>query len=101
VSPIVLAAATSLPTGSGEAGDIFEDVGPFFPAAWRSQPWRFAIAFAAAAGVAVALVGVAASDPYDGILRGIAETTACLAGFAILGPYLGLWAPRAGGAATA
>jgi hypothetical protein len=32
------------------------------------------------------------ADPYDGILRGLADAIACLAGFAVLGRYLGLQA---------
>ena len=39
----------------------------------------------------VMLAGIAASDPYDGILRGIVEACACLTGFAALGPFIGLW----------
>jgi hypothetical protein len=100
-SPLVLSAATLLPGGAGEAGDIFEDVGPLIPAGWRTRPWRFALVFAAAIGIAVALAGVVASDPYDGILRGIAEAVACLVGFAALGPYLGLWSRKSGAAAGA
>ena len=29
-------------------------------------------------------------DPYDGVARGIADAAACMAGFIVLGRYLGL-----------
>jgi hypothetical protein len=38
----------------------------------------------------VALAGIVQSDPYDGLLRGLLDAAACLAGFGVLGRYLGL-----------
>lgn len=43
----------------------------------------------------VALAGIMRSDPYDGALRGRADGFVCLAGFAVLGRYLGLRPARA------
>jgi hypothetical protein len=90
VAPTVLSAARLLPTATGDAGDIFDDLGPFVPTRLRGRPWLLALTVAIALGVGVALVGVIASDPYDGILRGIAEALACFAGFTVLGSYIGL-----------
>jgi hypothetical protein len=90
VAPIVLSSARLLPTAPGAPGDIFDDLGLFAPRQLRGRPWRLAFTVAVAVGVAVALAGIAQSDPYDGILRGVAEALACLAGFATLGRYIGL-----------
>jgi hypothetical protein len=38
----------------------------------------------------IGLAGVVQSDPFDGLARGLADGAACLAGFAVLGRYLGL-----------
>jgi hypothetical protein len=50
----------------------------------------FARTAAFQAFVALALAGVAADDPYDGILRGLLEGGAFLGGYSVLGRYLGL-----------
>ncbi|HUE28065.1 MAG TPA: hypothetical protein VMP89_14915, partial [Solirubrobacteraceae bacterium] len=78
------------PTAPGVAGDVFEDVGPLVPRTLRGRPWAFALTVAAGVAVALTVVGVAQSDPFDGALRGIVDALACLAGFAALGRYLGL-----------
>lgn len=75
---------------AGPAGDVFDDLGPVVPARLRGRPWTFAAAVAAGVGLLVWLAGVAASDPYDGALRGLTEAGACLLGFALLGRYLSL-----------
>jgi hypothetical protein len=93
--PYVISAARLLPSKPGDAGDIFEDIGRFTPTTLRGRPWLVALLVAAGLGLVTAAAGVIQSDPYDGILRGFAEATACLAGFALLGPFLGLWTPRA------
>ena len=56
----------------------------------------FALTVAAALAVIVTVAGVLQSDPYDGAVRGILEGVACLTGFAVLGPYLGLRTTTAG-----
>jgi hypothetical protein len=96
-SPYVIRAARLLPTRTGYAGDIFDDIGHVTPAALRGRPWLFALLVAGGLALVIAAAGAIRSDPYDGLLRGLAEATACLAGFALLGPFLGLWAPRRGG----
>jgi hypothetical protein len=79
-----------LPLARGSAGDVFEDLGWAVPPPLRGHPWRLALTFAAGIAVLVAVAGIIQSDPYDGALRGIADGLACLAGFAVLGRYLGL-----------
>jgi len=76
--------------GRRRGGDIFDDLGPVVPAALRGHPWTFAATVACGAGLLVWFAGIAASDPYDGALRGIAEAVACFIGFAILGRFLAL-----------
>ena len=75
---------------AGPAGDVFEDLGPAVPARLRGHPWAFAAAVACGVALVVWRAGVAASDPYDGALRGLAEGAACIAGFAVLGRFLAL-----------
>lgn len=92
--PALVAAMRLRPSGAGDAGDFVDDLGPFALAGWRGRPWRPAVLVAAGVGVAVALAGVVASDPYDGILRGILDAAACLTGFGVLGRFLGLLPAR-------
>ena len=84
-------AATRLrPSSPGTAGDLLSDLGRFAPRRLTCDPWRLALLVAVALAATVALAGIVASDPYDGIIRGVLEAVACLAGFALLGRYLGL-----------
>jgi hypothetical protein len=94
-SPAAFAAARLRPTTSGQAGDLFDDLGPLAPPVLRGRPWRFALVVAAALFALVTLQGVVVSDPFDGLARGVVEACACLLGFAALGPYVGLWSLRA------
>jgi hypothetical protein len=89
-SPSVLAATRVRPAAPGGAGDLFSDLGPLVPEPLRVAPWRFALVVAFGLGAVIAVVGVGADDPYDGVLRGLMEAAAVLAGFGLLGPYLGL-----------
>jgi hypothetical protein len=89
-APAVLAAGRLRPVASGCAGDMYEDLGPLVPPPLRGRPWRFAMAVAIAVAALIAVAGVVQSDPFDGILRGLADGVACLAGFALLGRYLRL-----------
>ena len=91
--PALRAAARLRPAASGPAGDIFDDVGPWVPAALEGHPWRLAVTVASVVALTVALAGAAASDGYDGIARGLADGSVSLLGFATLGRYLGLWVP--------
>lgn len=88
--PAAVAATRVRPVAAGAGGDLFEDLGAFVPRQLRGRPWRFALAIATAVAIAIALAGLMASDPFDGIFRGLADAAACLAGFAVLGRYLGL-----------
>jgi uncharacterized membrane protein YbhN (UPF0104 family) len=92
---VIVAAALRLrPVAPGEAGDLFVDLGPLAPPVLRARPWRLALAVAAALAVIITVGGALQSDGYDGAVRGVADGLACLAGFALLGPYLGLRAAR-------
>jgi hypothetical protein len=90
-APAVVATIRVRPLQSGRAGDLFDDLGPFVPSPLRGRPWLFALLFAAALGGVLAAVGISQNDPFDGLARGALDALACLAGFAVLGPYLGIW----------
>jgi hypothetical protein len=81
------AAARLHPDVGGAAGDVFDDLGL---ARYRTDPWRFARRVALLVGFGVWVAGIAGSDPFDGLVRGVVEGGACLTGFALLGGYLGL-----------
>ena len=51
---------------------------------------RLAFMIAGALVIVMALAGVAANDPYDGLLRGVLEAGAFLGGYAVLGRYLAI-----------
>jgi hypothetical protein len=79
------------PVAAGPAtGDLGSDLGPLVPAALRGNPWRLAVAIAAAVAFCIAVAGVVQSDPIDGLARAVTDGLACLAGFALLGRWLGL-----------
>jgi hypothetical protein len=84
-----------LPLAAGSRGDIFDDLGRLTPPPVRGRPWRLALVVAAAIAVVIAAAGVIQSDPFDGALRGLLDGLACMAGFGLLGPYLGLLPARA------
>jgi hypothetical protein len=83
----ILRAIRLRPDIPGPAGDVFDDIGF---ARFRAEPWGFALRVAAIVGLVVWIAGIAGSDPIDGLLRGVFEALACLAGFGLLGRYLGL-----------
>lgn len=92
-APAVVRAARLRPQASGQAGDLLADLGPLRPpAAWISggSVNRLALAFGAGLAIVVSLTGIAAGDPYDGILRGLLEGGAFLGAYAVLGRYLGI-----------
>jgi hypothetical protein len=79
------------PVEAGAAtGDLESDLGPLVPAALRGNPWRLAVAIAAAVAFCIAVAGVVQADPIDGLARALTDALACLAGFALLGRWLGL-----------
>lgn len=86
LAAVPAAAASRLrPRVAGEAGDVFDDLGFV-----RTEPWRFAVLVALAAGLAVWVSAAVQGDPFDGAINGTAEALACLAGFAAFSRYLGL-----------
>jgi hypothetical protein len=89
-TPALLAAARLRPLVEGSVGDLRQDFGSLLPPQMGRRPWMFALVVATAVAVAVAVAGVIQGDPFDGAARGLADGSACLAGFALLGRYLGL-----------
>jgi len=92
-APAVVRAARLRPQIAGAAGDVLADLGPLQPVATRltnGSVNRLAFAIGAVLAIVIALAGVAANDPYDGILRGLLEAGAFVAGYAVLGRYLGI-----------
>jgi hypothetical protein len=77
-------ASRLLPRGSGEVGDLSDDLGI------DVDPWRLAIAIGGAVALCIAVAGVIQGDPIDGLIRAVGDGFLCLAGFAILGRPLGL-----------
>jgi hypothetical protein len=92
VVPPLRAGLRLRPAVDGQAGDLISDLGPFAPRGLTSVrlAWLVALAIVVVLGVA----GVLTDDPYDGIARGLADATACMCGFAVLGRYLGLRTAR-------
>ncbi len=89
----VVRAARLRPQTAGLAGDVLADLGPLQPVAARianGSVNRLALMIGAGLAIVVALAGVAANDPYDGILRGLLEGGAFLGGYAVLGRYLAI-----------
>ena len=60
------------------------------PRTSRGSVTRLAFIIAAGIAILMALAGVAANDPYDGLLRGVLEAGAFLGGYAVLGRYLAI-----------
>jgi len=79
------------PIAPGPAtGDLVSDLGPLVPEPLRGGPWRLALAIAGLVALCIAVAGVAQADPFDGLARALLDGLACLAGFAVLGRWLGL-----------
>jgi hypothetical protein len=57
---------------------------------WAPAPRDTALILALVIAAALTVAGLLTDDPYDGALNGIGDTLACLAGYALLGRYLGL-----------
>lgn len=83
----VLTATRLRPSMPGETGDLLADIGIDDG---RLTPWGLAIALSAVIVIVLTFVGAAAGDPFDGLARGLLDAAACIAGFAVLGRYLGL-----------
>jgi hypothetical protein len=82
--------AARIRPAAAPAGDLFDDLGPLVPAVLRGRPWRFALVVTGLAAVAVGIAGASGGDPGEGVRNAVAESTACLGCFALLGRYLGL-----------
>jgi hypothetical protein len=92
-APAVVRAARLRPQTAGPAADLLADLGPLHPVGARiagDSVNRLAFFIAAGLAIVIALAGVAANDPYDGILRGLVESGAFFGGYAVLGRYLAI-----------
>jgi hypothetical protein len=79
------------PTAPGPgAGDLESDLGSLVPGRLRGNPWRLALAIAGIVALCITIAGIVQADPFDGLARALADALACLAGFALLGRWLGL-----------
>jgi MFS family permease len=93
VGAVTLAGAATLlvrahrlrPIAAGAAqGDLASDLG------MHDTPWRLALKIAVVVALCIAVAGLFQHDPFDGLARAVADGLACLAGFAVLGRWLGL-----------
>ena len=89
--PSLWAAIRVRPVALGPRGDLTDDLGPVLPVGLRGRPWQLAVMAASLLALLTTMVAVPAGDAFDGAVRGLAEATACLAAFATVGRYLGLW----------
>jgi hypothetical protein len=87
-APTVVDSFRLRPVRGGDAGDLRADLGAWLPHALT--PVRLALVLTAVIVVVMGLAGVITDDPYDGLARGVVDGAACLAGFVVLGRYLGL-----------
>ncbi len=85
--PSVFMASRLSPHREGPAGDLTVDLGT---QGLPVTPWHAAVVLSLGIVIALALLGAVNDDPYDGLARGLADGLACMAGFALLGGYLGL-----------
>jgi hypothetical protein len=92
--PALVAARRVSSQAAGDEGDLFDDIGAWMPHSLEGHPWRVALVLAGAIFVLLSATGWAASDGYDGMIRGFGDGLVCLLGFATLGRYLGLWHPQ-------
>jgi MFS family permease len=86
--PAVLGGLRTRPDIAGQPGDLIDDLGPLAPAGLTAT--RCALLLALTIVVVATVAGILTADPYDGALRGITDAIACMAGFIVLGRYLGL-----------
>jgi hypothetical protein len=80
----VARAARIRPAADGPRRDLSFDLGV------AVAPWRLAFLITGAVALCIAVDGVVASDPIDGLARAVLDGLLCLSGFAVLGGWLGL-----------
>lgn len=88
--PAVRAALRLRPSLDGRPGDLLDDLDAISPVRLPGSPWQLALLLSLGITVVLTVAGVIQSDPFDGAARGLLDGLACLAGFALLGRYLGL-----------
>jgi hypothetical protein len=88
--PSVLAATRLRPSRTGAAGDLTADIGPLISERFAATPERIAVALGATIVLVMLAVGARSDDALDGLVRGVLDAGVCMAGFVLLGSYLGL-----------
>ncbi len=88
--PAVLIARSLQPGLEGGAGDLTDDLHGFLPFRLDAGGPGFAVAVVVLVALVISLAGVVQDDPFDGLLRGLADGAACAAGYLLLGRYLGI-----------
>lgn len=93
--PSIVRAAWVKPAAAGATPDLLEELTPFLPACTTRllTPWRCAFVLATASAAALVAVGIFNDELFTGVLRGVAEGVLCLAGFSLLGRFLGMVRP--------
>jgi hypothetical protein len=86
--PTLRAGIQVRPRLDGRPGDLVDDLGPWAPAGLTAMHIAWIVALAIV--VVIGAFGVVTNDPYDGLARGLLDAAACMAGFLVLGRYLGL-----------
>jgi len=85
--PDVLRATRLRPRREGAAGDLTADLGTADP---HATPGRIAASLSVVILLVMIAIGARSGELYAGILRGLFDAGICLAGFVLLGRYLGL-----------
>ena len=96
--PDVLRATRLRPAREGAAGDLTIDLGTDDP---HATPGRIAAGLSVVILLVMIGIGARSGDLYAGILRGLLDAAICLAGFVLLGRYLGLRGSTASSYASA
>lgn len=91
--PDVLRATRLRPTREGTAGDLTADLGTDDS---HAAPGRIAAMLSVVILLVMVAIGARSGDLYAGILRGLLDAAICVAGFVVLGRYLGLRRSGAG-----
>jgi hypothetical protein len=86
----VLAATRLRPSRAGTAGDLTADIGSGIAERFAATPERIAATLCATIVLVMLAVGARSDDAIDGLLRGLLDAGVCMAGFTLLGSYLGL-----------
>ena len=88
ITPMLRTASRVRISLTGVPGDLRDDLAPFLPSV--PTPRQVALLLALLIILVLTAGGLVTDDPYDGAFRGVADALVCLAGYGLLGRYLGL-----------